>query len=62
MIDAMNLLLLILLVSVTTGVLWAGLYLYETIAGDGYGRRPAPRSHEGEGSPWQPPRPERKAA
>jgi hypothetical protein len=55
-ISAMNLLMLILLVSATTGLLWAGLSLYETITGDGYGRRPAPRSHPDEEHAWQPPR------
>jgi hypothetical protein len=54
-IGAMNsiatLLQVLLLIAVLVGLL-AGLAA--TLRHDGYGHRPAPRSHRGDGSPWNP--------
>lgn len=55
MIVAMNLLLLIIGVAVLTGLAWTVAALYETLTHDGYGRRPAPRSHRREEQRWNPP-------
>ena len=53
--SAMNLLLLIIGVAVLTGLAWTVAALYETLAHDGYGRRPVPRSHRRDDHGWQPP-------
>jgi hypothetical protein len=54
MISAMNPLLIILIaIAATVALVWGVIALFDVITRDGYGERPAPRSHPDDNDTWR---------